>query len=60
MAQLGVAYHEPFVPGPGMQFQATVTEQYEKKDKGWVKLRSRLTHQGRHVATVEMIGVWPL
>jgi hypothetical protein len=60
MAELRMVFHRPFEYGTPMQFQAVVVDRNEKRGKGWVLFESKLTSESEHVATVNILGVWPL
>lgn len=60
MAELSITSHTEFLAGNGYEFAAEVIEQFERQGKGWVRIRSELTRSDTRVATVEIVGVWPL
>jgi hypothetical protein len=60
MAQMSITLHEVFGAGEGYEFNATVVENYGRSGKAWIRFRCELSRGETAVATVEILGVWPL
>ena len=60
MASMTFRLRQKLIAATGYEFRATVIEQFERKGKGWVRFENVLDRDEAYVATVEIVGVWPL
>jgi hypothetical protein len=60
MARMRLIQHARVPRDEPLRIQATVAERYERRGRGWVQFRCRLTGTAGHLADVEILGAWPL